>query len=166
MKAGTVKSNSIVLIGGRIILSAGRLLVVIILVRMSGTETFGGYALILSLVAFFDWLVDFGQTDIAVREIASDGNKRAAWLGALGRNKLIMGLLGGALVPILSILLGYSEEIIAGAFVGGFAVMLHALLQVPRTILKLEMRQDRDILGEVAGFVAMLITLSIAARAG
>lgn len=165
MKNGTVISNSMVLIGGRIALSAGRLLVAIIIVRLCGSEVFGAYALVLALVALFDWLVDFGQTDIAVREVMAAPGDRAPWLGALMRNKFAMGVLAVGLMPAVTIVLGYDSEIVLGSLVGALAVVLHAAIQLPRTILKLEMRQDVDVLGEVSGLIVMVPAVAWAALA-
>ena len=67
-------------VGARLLLSLGRLGVALLISRLAGKDTFGEYALLLSILTLFEWLVDFGQTDISVRDACQSPQDEAKLL--------------------------------------------------------------------------------------
>src|SRR5947209_6237113 len=86
--------------GGRVALSLGRLAAALLIVHAAGVEAFGGYTLVLQYVFLAEWLVDFGQTDVAVRDMARDPLAEPAIRAALARLKLWHGLVLAPLLPL------------------------------------------------------------------
>src|SRR5580765_8839691 len=76
-------------VGGRLFLTVARFGVAAFIVRRSGIDAFGEYALILSLLLIAEWLVDFGMTDVAVRAICQDPRHERRLLRSLFTAKLI-----------------------------------------------------------------------------
>src|SRR5262249_17491097 len=66
----SVFKNSIVLIAGRLSISLSRLIVAGLVIRGYGRDIFGQYSLVFGTLAIAEWLVDFGTTDVFVRDIS------------------------------------------------------------------------------------------------
>ena len=153
-------------IAGRLFLSLGRLGAALLIVHQLGADSFGEYALVLNFVALFEWLVDFGQTDIAVRDICQEPEREAAILGALGWLKLAQGLVLAGLLPLLLVVMAYPPSIVQAGMAGGASVLCYAGVQVFRTVFKVGMCMERDVLAELGGLAAMLPLTYWASRAG
>jgi O-antigen/teichoic acid export membrane protein len=139
-----------------------RMVAALAVARLAGTESFGAYALLLSYIGLFEWLVDFGQTDITVREVAREPSRRPAALGALSTAKLMQGVGGALALPLLLFAMGQNNQTILAACAGGVAILATALLQPARVSLRLSLRMDRDIGAELAGVAVMLPLLAAA----
>lgn len=154
--------NSASLIVGRITLSAMRMVAALIVARLAGAEDFGAYALLLSLIGLAEWLVDFGQTDMAVRNAARRPGRQAVVLTALARAKRVQGPAVALLLPFGLWLAGLERAILIAGCAGSVAVMATAVMQPARAALRLALRMDRDIGAELAGVALMLPMLAIA----
>jgi O-antigen/teichoic acid export membrane protein len=148
--------NAVAQIVGRVLLSLGRLLAALLIVRHAGTGRFGEYALVVYFLVLFEWLVDFGQTDIAVRDICQQPERRGLILQALAGLKAAQGLLLFLCLPCLLYVLDYPAPIVRAALVGGIGLPFYAAVQVFRTQLKVDMRMERDVLAELGGLAVML----------
>lgn len=166
MSARSLLHNSASLVAGRIALSALRMISALIVARLAGAADFGAYMLVLAYVTLFEWLVDFGQTDIAVRDIAHMPARRDTLLTVLARIKALQGVAGAAALPLLLLAMGDDRALVLAGLVGGASVLANAWLQPARAALRLAMRMDRDIAAELAGTLATLPLLAAAAWAG
>jgi len=97
----SLMKNAASQIGGRLSLSLGRLLAALMIVRLVGPERFGEYALVLQFIVLFEWLADFGQTDIGVRDICQRPAEEGETLGALATLKALQGAGLALLLPAL-----------------------------------------------------------------
>ncbi|HEY1384574.1 MAG TPA: oligosaccharide flippase family protein [Dongiaceae bacterium] len=158
--------NAISQIGGRLLLSLGRLLAALMIVRLLGPERFGEYALVLQFIVLFEWLADFGQTGISVREICQNPADERATLGALTTLKAVQGLFLALLLPALLLALRYPAEIVRAGVAGGLSVACYAAVQMFRADLAVRMRMERDVGAELGGLVVMLPLTLVACRAG
>jgi len=140
----------------RLLLSLGRLVAALLIARNLGTERFGEYALVVYLLVLFEWLVDFGQTDIAVREICQQPGREPVILRALAVLKAMQGLLMFLLLPCVVYALDYPPQIVRAALIGGIGLPFYAAVQVLRTQFKVRMTMEKDALGELGGLVVML----------
>jgi O-antigen/teichoic acid export membrane protein len=165
MTRGSLLHNSAILLVGRIGLSALRMIAALLVARFVGAESFGAYMLILAYVALFEWLVDFGQTDIVVRDIARAPEHRTRLLAALTRVKWMQGLAGASALPLLLLAMGQDRAMLLAGVAGGLAVLANAILQPGRAALRTTMQMDRDIGAEIVGTVLMLPLLACAAWA-
>lgn len=166
MIRGSMVHYGATLILGRILLSAARMVAALCVARLAGAESFGAYALLLALVGLFEWLVDFGQTDIAVRDVARRPRRRDGTLHALMRAKRIQGAAGAVALPLLLAGAGQGLDVVLAGCAGGVAIMATALAQPARVALRVAMRMDRDIGAELAGLAVMLPLLALAAMVG
>lgn len=157
MTARSLLSNAASLTIGRMSLSLGRLGATLLVARTAGADAYGEYALVLGAVFLCEWLADFGQTDIAVRDRGQAGT--SAPVATLRRLKLFVAPVAAIILPALILALGYPEPMVLAALAGTGAVLATALLQPWRAQLRIEGRQHVDIGTELAGFVLMIILL-------
>lgn len=149
-------ANSASQILGRLLLSVSRLAMAMLIVRLAGSGSFGEYALMLSFLAVLEWMVDFGQTDLAVRDISRDDTAEGVMLGALAWLKLIQGLVMMPLLPLALWLIGYPAAFVRAGMIGSLGVPFVAAVLVFRARFKTHMHMGRDVLAELAGVAAML----------
>lgn len=149
-------SNSASQIAGRLLLSMSRLAVAMLIVRLAGADQFGEYALTLTLLAVVEWLLDFGQTDLAVRDICRVGGSEGAILGGLAWLKLVQVLLLMPVLPVGLYLTGYPEPMIRAAAIGSLGLPFLGGVLIFRTRFRAHMRVGKDVLAELAGVAAML----------
>jgi O-antigen/teichoic acid export membrane protein len=154
--------SGVALGGGRIILSGARMLAALIVARVSGAENFGAYALLLSLIGLAEWLADFGQTDIVVRDMARRPRRRAALLAALRRTKRVQGAVVAIALPLGLWGAGQDGAMIAAGCAGMLSVAAVAWMQPARALLRADMRMDREVGAELAGVAVMLPLLLLA----
>lgn len=153
---GSIFRNAVSQIGGRLFLSGARLGITVIVVRYAGSQRFGEYALLLSFIMVAEWLADFGFTEIAVRNICRTPASRNNVVKALVLIKAIQG--AAAFLALLSLLLvfGYSSEILVAGAVGGAGLFFYSGSLVYRTLFRVNMQMEKDVLGEIAGVLVMI----------
>jgi O-antigen/teichoic acid export membrane protein len=162
---GSLLRNALSQIGGRLFLSIGRLGVALLIVRSTGAERYGEYALVINFVVLFEWLTDFGQTDIGVRDICQEPERRTRVLRELLSLKLMMGAALTLLLPVTLMVLRYPADIVAAGAVGAAGLLCYGTVQVYRTIFRAGMTMDRDVLAESGGLVVMVPLTWAACRA-
>lgn len=159
--------NSVSQVLGRLVLSFARFLAAVMVVRYSGTERFGEYVLVLNFLFLFEFLTEFGQVDIAVREICQKPERESAILSAVARLQIIQGGLFAVLLSPLVYLLNYDLPVVHASLIGSVGVICYASLQAFRTMFKVHMRMERDVIAELAGMAVMLpMTWAVCSRGG
>lgn len=151
-----ILQNIASLVGGRAFISMSRLLIVLIIVRLAGTEVLGQYIVVMSLIYIGEWLVDFGFTDIAVRNISQDHDKKKAVLDAFTLIKILQALLAFAAVVLAIHLLGY-PELAPAVFIGGAGIAFYGGAQIYRVSCRVDMSMYKDMMSESAGVSLMLV---------
>jgi len=149
---------------GRLLMTVLRFVVAAIIIKVAGKDSFGEYTLVLSILLIGEWLVDFGLTDICVREVCRDASRERVWLGALATAKLVQfviacGLLGGAVL-----VLGYRAEIAQAVVVGCVGVGAYAIGQLYKAHFKCRMQMERDVAAEVLSVVVLAGLVFLACR--
>lgn len=158
MRSLSLFSTAASLVVGRVILSLGRFLAVLLVARLAGAETYGAYAIVLGVLFLCEWLADFGHTEIVVRDASR--SSAPVSLSILTRLKLITGPLAAfAMVAILHVA-GYPPEMVLAGVAGSVSVLVAAAIQTPRARLRLQGRQHVDVLAEITGLLAALIVLT------
>jgi O-antigen/teichoic acid export membrane protein len=152
--------------GGRILLAMLRFGAAVIIARSAGIDVFGQYALVMSFVLVAEWVADFGQTDIAVRQIAADPSRRPSVLASLGRLKAAHGLVAAACLWGAVAWMGYPEPVVRASLYAAASIPLYAGVLVHRADYRARMRMDLDVGAEVASAVVLVVSIWIAARSG
>jgi O-antigen/teichoic acid export membrane protein len=149
-------ANSAVQIVGRVLLSMSRLAVAVVIVRLTGSDQFGEYALTLTLLAVVEWLVDFGQNEFAVRDICREGGSESEVLSGLVWLKAVQGVLLMPLLPAGLWLAGYPASLVRAAAIGSLGLPFLGAILVYRTRFRVHMRLGKDAQAELAGVAVML----------
>ncbi|MFT6050389.1 MAG: O-antigen/teichoic acid export membrane protein [Halioglobus sp.] len=144
------------LVSGRVFVSMSRLLIVLIIVRVAGTEVLGQYVVVMSILYIGEWLMDFGFTDIAVRNIAQSHDKRKAILDAFSLIKLLQAVLAFGAVILAINLLGY-PELATAVYIGGAGIVFYGGAQIYRVSCRVDMTMHKDMMSESTGVLVMLI---------
>jgi O-antigen/teichoic acid export membrane protein len=153
--------NALSQVAGRLMLTVLRFGIVLLIVRRAGMDTFGAYALVMSLVLVAEWIADFGQGDIAVRDLAAQTRPWGVTLGGLSVLKLCQGLLAAPLAAVAAWVLGFSSETVLAALLAAPAVLALAAIQVLRTVFRAQLQLARDIAAELisVGFLVVAVWL-------
>ena len=154
LAGSTLLTNAASLIAGRLLLSAGRFATGLVVARVAGPETYGAYAIVIGMMFVCEWLSDFGQTDIAVRD--ASGSQGVDTLQSLARLKLVFGPASAILLVVLLYAARYPVDMLLAGLAGCVSVLLVAFIQPMRARLKLQGRQYVDVGAEVAGLVASI----------
>ncbi|MBN1596004.1 flippase [candidate division FCPU426 bacterium] len=95
---------------------------IIYIARIWGAEAFGEYALILSTLAIFEVLADFGLETVMTKEISRNSASLPRYFGNMVCLRLIFSLLAFGSMIVFLFLLGSSGDLIGLAAVVGFSV--------------------------------------------
>jgi O-antigen/teichoic acid export membrane protein len=159
-------ANSVIQIAGRLLLSMSRLVVAMVIVRLSGSDQFGEYVLMLTFLAIVEWLLDFGQTDFAVRDISRADASEGSIIGGLTRLKLVQGLVLMPMLPIALYLANYPAPMVRAGAIGSLGLPFLAGVLVFRARFKAHLKMGKDVVAEVAGVAAMLVATWLACSLG
>jgi len=151
-----ILENIVSLISGRLFISLSRLIISLIIVRMLNTEIFGTYVVVMSIIYIGEWLMDFGFTDIAVRNISQDASSRVSVLRAFTAIKVLQTFLAYGSVVLAIYFLGYTE-LLPAIGIGGIALLFYGGAQVYRVDFRVNMAMHRDMLSESSGVLIMII---------
>ncbi len=151
---------------GRVVIALLRLVVAAIIVRVFGAGTFGEYALVFSLLAFAEWIVDFGTTEIFVREVAREPAREPALLRIVTALKLVQVPLATVTLALGVLVLGYPEHVVQAALVGGMSLAFYAGILVFRVTFKAHLALEREVAAEAVSVVAMIVMVLATVRLG
>ena len=121
--------------------------------------------MVMSVIYIGEWLVDFGFTDIAVRNISQNHEQHITVLDAFTAVKVIQAVLAFGLVVFTIYSLGYSE-LIPAATVGGLALVFYGGAQIYRVSFRLNLTMYRDMLSETVGVVVMMLLVTVLSLKG
>lgn len=145
--------------GGRMLLALLRFAIAALIVRQAGLDTFGHYALILGLLLAAEWVTDFGQTDIFVRDAARSPERRRQLLRASAGIRVLQSLAASCGLVALLFWFGFPQEVRDTALVAALVPPLHAGTLILRGLFRIDMRLERDVGAELLGTLALLSTL-------
>jgi O-antigen/teichoic acid export membrane protein len=145
-----------------------RLVIAAIIARAFGASTFAEYSLLLATMMIAEWLLDFGTTDVFVREVSKhkyEFEKRVSTLFMLKGFQIPLSI--ALLFAILS-LLNTSTDLILGGLCISFGLVCYALVSVYRAVFKACMTLEKEMAAEFISIVLMipLIVLSYYTNAG
>ena len=151
---------------GRVAIAMLRLVVAAIVVRVFGAGTFGEYALVFGLLALAEWIVDFGTTEIFVREVSREPAREKALLRIVTALKLVQVPIGFVVLAAAVMVLGYPQHVEQAALVGGASLVFFAGVLVFRVAFKAHLTLEREVAAEAVSVVAMIAMVLATARLG
>jgi O-antigen/teichoic acid export membrane protein len=160
--------NGAVLAVGRNINSMLRLVIAAIIARAFGANTFAEYSLLLATMMIAEWLLDFGTTDVFVREVSKHKHEFTHKISTLFMLKGFQIPLGMALMITIISLLNPSSNLMLGGICASLGLVFYAFVSVYRAVFKARMTLEKEMLAEFISIVLMipLIVLSFYTNAG
>ena len=145
--------------------SLSRLIIALIIVRLVNAEVFGAYVVVMSIVFIGEWLMDFGFTDIAVRNISQDKESREKTIAAFVLLKCLQAVITCAVVVLVVYLLGYTE-LLPAIGIGSLGLLFYGVAQTYRVDFRVNITMYKDMLSESSGVLAMILLVFFVSAAG
>jgi O-antigen/teichoic acid export membrane protein len=162
----SVCRNAVSQLAGRNVISLGRLVVASTIARTYGKEVFGQYSLIIVLLAIAEWLLDFGTSDVFVREICRTPERGARLLRILTALKILQIAIGTSGFLLLIFLLRYPAAVAQAGLVASCSLLFFGGVLIYHTIFKATLTIEREIAAELLSVVVMIILVRAAAQHG
>lgn len=153
--AGKVVSNTAAQIFGRYAIALCRLGIAALIVRTWGKATFGEYSLLFGLLAIGEWILDFGTTEIFVRDICQDRASEARRMALLACGKLIQIPAAAAVVIAIMSALRYPAPLLEAGATGAMSLVFYAGVLIYHTIFKANLTIHREVVAELISVAAM-----------
>lgn len=158
--------NTAAQVVGRNFIGLGRLVVAGMIVRGFGKGTFGEYSLIFALLSIAEWVLDFGTTEVFVREICREPEQRPRLLRILTVAKIVQipaafGVLGAVLLA-----LRYPPQIVEAGLVGGAGLVFFGGVLVYRVIFRSSLTMEREVGAELISVLVMIPLIALVASQG
>jgi len=161
-----ILKNTVAQFAGRNFIALGRLVVAGVVVRSYGTLTFAEYSVVIGILAIAEWFVDFGTTEVFVREICRDPEKEQRLLRIVTAAKAIQIPVALTALVTLMLALRYPSEIVKAGLVGGLSLIFFAGVMVYRVIFKASLTMQREVTAELLSVLAMIPLVVVARQYG
>jgi O-antigen/teichoic acid export membrane protein len=152
----SIFKNSAALATGRILIALLRLFIAGIIVRSLGAKTFTEYVLVLGILTIADWLVDFGTSDIFVREACREPQSMSHLLRVLTAAKLVQIPVAVVIVAMILLVLQYPAQILLAGLVGAVNLFFFGGTLLYRVIFRTKLTMEREIAAELVSVLAMI----------
>jgi len=156
--------NAFALAIGRNLNSLARLVIASMVVRGLGAETFGIYSVIVALLAIADWILDFGTTDVFVRELVKNPERYQRLRKSLIAFKLVQTPVSIVLMILALVSLNFSADLIRAGVVACLSLTFFWGVAVYRSIFKATLTMEREMVAEFFSVVVMIPLILIAIR--
>ena len=150
--------NTFALAVGRNLSALGRLVIASLIVRGSGAEMFGVYSVIVAVLAIADWALDFGTTDVFVREIVKNPKRYNEIRKSLIAFKMVQAPVAMALMITLLLSMHYPESVVHAGIVAAVTLGFFSGVAVYRSIFKATLTMEREMLAE---FISVLLMIPL-----
>lgn len=151
---------------GRVLIALSRLLLVAIIVRGAGSAVFAQYSLLFGILTLAEWLVDFGTTDIFVREICREPGRRQWLMRVLTAARLIQIPVAIGLVGMILVALRYETVVIEAGMVGAAGLVFFGGVLLYRTIFKATLKMEREMVAELVSVLLIIPLIWWVVRSG
>lgn len=158
--------NTAAQVSGRMLVAAARLVVVALIVRSFGNATFAEYAVLLGILSIAEWLVDFGTTDVFVREICREPEGAGRLLRILTAWKAVQVPVAIAFVALVAVAMGLAEHVFEAALVAAASLIFYAGVVVYRVIFRATLTMEREMVAEIVSVVVMIGLIALFAMGG
>jgi O-antigen/teichoic acid export membrane protein len=162
----SVFKNSVVQIAGRLFISLSRLIVTGLIIRGYGKDVFGRYSLVFGFLAIADWLVDFGTTDVFVRDISSKPDRGTRLMRVLTAAKLVQVPASFAALAAILLILKYPHDVLEAGLVGGAGLIFFGGVIAYKVVFRVALTMERDVAAELLSIVAVIPLIALICRYG
>jgi O-antigen/teichoic acid export membrane protein len=109
-------------------------------------------------------LLDFGVTEVFVREICRDPASAPRLMRVLTAAKLLQAPAAYVLLVIGLLLLHYPAHVVRAALIGGLAMFCYAGVLIYRVVFRSRLLMEREVAAELVSVVAMIPMIALASR--
>ncbi|MEL6329558.1 MAG: oligosaccharide flippase family protein [Planctomycetota bacterium] len=157
-----VLSNTLSIAVGSNLAAVGRLVVLALIARQSGTAALTQFAVIVQLLRIAEGLLDFGGSDIFVREVNREPSRMRRLLRILTAHKLVhvvpIGLLFLASLYILRSESAEQTSALRDAgVVGGLSLVAYIGVLVYRVPFRAGLAMHREMIAEIGSVAALIL---------
>ncbi|HEX4333764.1 MAG TPA: oligosaccharide flippase family protein [Usitatibacter sp.] len=162
-----VVRSGVALAAGRLVMAGLRLAIAAVIVRQLGAAVFAEYAVVLTLVALAEWMLDYGTVETLVRDILREPTARDRLLRVGIAAKAIQVPVALALLATALLALRYPAQVVEAGMVAGIGLFFLAGVTVVRVVFKATLRLEREVFAELASVVFMLpMVVAVASYGG
>ena len=158
--------NTAAQVAGRNLIMLGRLVVAGVIVRGCGRGVFGEYSLLFAILNIAEWVLDFGTTDVFVRDVCREPERGPRLLRILTAAKLVQIPAAFAILAAILFALRYPPAIVKAGLVGGLGLAFFAGVLLFRVIFKASLTMEHEIAGELVSVLVMIPLILLVARSG
>jgi O-antigen/teichoic acid export membrane protein len=158
--------NAAALAVGSNLNALGRLIIAGWIIRRMGATVFGEYALIGLWLTIAEWILDFGTTEVFVREANRAPGRRDLLLRSLCRAKVVQTPLAVLVFLTGLIAMQYSGQIIRAGIIAGISLVFIAIVVVCRAAFKSTLTMGREVVAESVSVLALLLLLPLVTYTG
>jgi O-antigen/teichoic acid export membrane protein len=151
-----VVQNTLAQIFGRNLIALSRLAIAALIVRTYGKLTFGEYSLIFGLLSMAEWVLDFGTTEISVREICRRRDLEPQLMRMLAAGKLIQIPVAILVITGFLLVFRYPPRIVRAGAVGAISLVFFAGMLTYRAIFKANLTLHREAAAELLSVLFMI----------
>lgn len=152
-------------VAGRILSGLLAFLTTVVLARMLGGSGYGEYTKILTYLAFFYILSDFGLNAIFLRDYGSRMRTEfAAFLGLRLAGSTILAVLAVVLMLIIRFVVPGWSDVLGGVAIGSLSIIGFGLFVTVSAVFQMRKRFDRMAFAQITGAATALGLLFMAAK--
>ena len=155
----TVFKNAGAQIVGHFLITVCKYGAYVFIFRFLGSERFGEYLLLLTLIAYGEIILDFGLTDMFIRDLSRAPEQKKELLAVMTEIKFVQTAIAYGLLILLLIALQYSREIVMAGLLAGVEFLFMGGVLVYRGLFRAALVMERGAATEVISTVSMVILL-------
>ncbi|MBL4621724.1 MAG: oligosaccharide flippase family protein, partial [Immundisolibacteraceae bacterium] len=148
--------NTATLAIGRNLSALGRLASIALIVRGFGVDIFGEYALIIAVLTIADWVLDFGTSDLFIRELVADPAQRNKLFQLLFATKLIQTPIAMVLMILAMFAMDYELHVIQAGAVAAIGLSAFSLVVVYQAVFRATLTVAKGVAAEPFSVVILV----------
>lgn len=159
-------NNTAALMIGWNVNAVGRLVTAALIVRRLGISVFGQYALIVVWVTIAEWILDFGTTEVFVREANHAPERRSFLVRVVLALKLVQAPLAVLVMLGGMIAMQYSRDMVLAGAVAAISLLFVAGVVLCRAVFKASLTMGREVVSEFVSVVVMMAAVPLVSHMG
>ena len=123
-QSGRFAQNTAALLAGRLIIAVAGWAGTVLIARSLGTEKFGQFTLVFSILGMLSIITDLGVGRVAVAALLDTDRDRELFAGTYVALRLVLGVFGYGLAVLVAIFGGFPSPVPLAVAIGGLSVVL------------------------------------------